>query len=287
MDGIFNVVTDMINEMFGKTTQVVVNPDVKELLKNVPRRTELIKNSNINLMLTLNEKVFMVFHCNWATCSKQLNDLIKLKDLMNKPFHFEHVYYQDQYELHIPTDLGVPAILSRHVPVLDAVDVAWENNMPKLQVAAKYQEWRHGEYYMAIYNPLDNIWHAVRRTETRDMFLPINQTISYDNSWKTLNISSARLPLTEYSTAGLRTQARNYVTILGDETGVLNKHCPKCMHVQKVLGVVNHRKSEQSIDSKDTGLHYYLGITDCDGYVTPRPLRSWMDAFKIDQDETM
>ncbi|XP_031836004.1 larval-specific very high density lipoprotein [Nomia melanderi] len=287
VDGMFNVVTDIINEIFGKRTQVVVNPNAKELLKGVTRTAKLMKNSNVNLMLTLNEKVYMVFHCNWATCSKQLMDLIKLEDLMDKSFHFEHVHYHDQYELHIPTDLGVPAILSTQVPVLDAADVAWEKDTSKVHVTAKYQEWRHGEYYMAIYNPLDDIWHAIRRTGTRDIFLPINQTISHDSSWETVTVSSARLPLTEYSIAGLRTQARNYVTISGDETGVLNKSCPKCMSIQKVLGVANHRRSEQSIDSKDTGLHYYSGVTDCDGYVTPTPLRSWMNAFKIDHDETI
>ncbi|XP_015428511.1 PREDICTED: uncharacterized protein LOC107185358 [Dufourea novaeangliae] len=291
IDGLPEMLNDINVDIFGSTIHEITSQHVKNLLNTVTKEPKIWNDINAHLMLTWNDKVFMVWHCDKNNWEKVVHDLVWWwNSLVNRDHsvHQQFVLFDDNYEQHVATDFGVPAVLSTKTPVLDSLKlntvVTREGNNIKMQLKMKYQEWKHGEYFMTIYNPFADVWHGVRRTGTRDVVIAFDWNIVYNNVSKGIKVTSARLPTTEYSVTGLLTQAKNYVTVLGDENGALTDSCPSCFHIQNVTGTINRKVHEVDVDSVDTALHFNLGIYNCEGYSTPLPLAAWLQVLSADRD---
>ncbi|XP_076624582.1 larval-specific very high density lipoprotein [Colletes latitarsis] len=294
IEGLPGVMKETMNKIFGSAVKGVIKQNVRGLITETAKNIKAIGPFKIQLVLTtLNDNVVTVLHYDQDTWWEVFDKLNWWKQCItehSKQINAQNVYYDDNYEMHVPTDFGVPAVLATKSPVLDSLKLnmvcSKEMNLTKMQLKMKYQEWTHGEYFMSIYNPIADTWHAIRRTGTRDIVIPHDLTIVYNNVSNSIKITTPRLPMNEYSTVGLLTQAKNYVTVR-DETDALTKSCPDCSHIQNVTGVVSNRTHVHDIHSKDNGLRYYLGIYNCEGHVTPLPIAHWYNAIAFDRSEPM
>ncbi|XP_076167067.1 larval-specific very high density lipoprotein [Ptiloglossa arizonensis] len=290
VEGMPEIIRSLKGEVLGKTVKTINKQNVKNLITEAAKSAPIDKPVKMYMILTgLNDNVVAVLHYNKDTWRRFFDELNWWKQCMtdhNKHVNWQNVFYQENYEMHVPTDFGVPAVLATKMPMVDSLKLkticSKEDNVVKVQLMARYQEWKHGEYFMSIYNPLADTWHAVRRTETRDVVLPLDLTIAYNSVLKNLMVTTSRRLLTDYSTVGLLTQARTYVTVMEDETGVLASCCPHCSHVQNVTTVINNKPHEVDVHSRDLALRYYWGIYNCDRHVTPLPLAGWVEAITAD-----
>lgn len=267
---------------FGAANLQVDQKDVHTLLVKAAAELPESKNATVHVSMTWNDNVVIMRWYNRDNITKILRDWSSWKEFFNN-VNRQTVIFDDHYEMHVPTDCGVPAVLATRTPTLDSwrseVDVSHEGDLTKMQLISKYQKWKHGEYVMTLYNPYADTWHSIRRTGTLDVVLPINMTMTYNKDWTNVQITTPRLPMTEYSTVGMLTQAKNYVTVTGDRTGALAASCPDCVHIQNVTGVISHRTSMHDFHSKDTALRAFSGIYNCEGHANPLSMNDLRKIF--------
>ncbi|XP_076241157.1 larval-specific very high density lipoprotein [Calliopsis andreniformis] len=284
IDGLQGIKNDFVKNVFGSSQEPIEDERINTFLAKVASNMHEFKNTEVCIFLTANDNVIVAMHYSKETWMKFVQELSLWKNVIEN-INEQYVLYDDHYEMHVPTDFGVPAVLATKTPSLDSFNVNIttikdENGKDeKTQITCKYQEWKHGEYVMSIYNPIADVWHSIRRTGTRDTVLGINMTISYNAHSKSIQITFPRLPITEHSTIGSLTQAKNFVTITGDRRNVLPDSCPTCLHIQNVTGVISNKTQEFKFDSEDTALLLYSGIYNCEGHITPLPLADFHKIF--------
>lgn len=278
--------------MFSNVERQITNENVKHVLTKAATNIPATKPIQICIFLTWNDNVVTVLHYNRHTFMKLFTDLKSWKENIAQN-NLQHIHYDDHFEMHVPTDFGVPAILATRTPNLDSLKGSVvpvpleERHFTKLQLKTKYQQWKHGEYVMSIYNPIADAWHSIRRAGTCDAVVSTEATVSYDKDKKSIVMTLARLPVTEYSTTGLSTHAKNYVTVTDDESGALANSCASCLHIQNVTGVISNKAYELSVDSKDTALRFLAAIYNCEGHVTPLPIAKWHEIISMYHDRPM
>ncbi|XP_017887185.1 uncharacterized protein LOC108629205 [Ceratina calcarata] len=295
IDGLDKVVKTTKHEVLGKAIKAIKNESVKNILTKVALDMPQTKDIDINVMFTMNNNVVSMFHSdknNWL----QILDEIKqwrrfLTQYMNN-INWQTVLYHNHFEMHIPTDLGVPAVFASKVPSFDSVKgnvvLSEDKNLLGLKIKVKYQCWIHAEYMMSIYNPIADTWHSIRRASSQDVALPIDLNIGYNQDTKNLKITLPRLPVSDFSVAGIAIYAKNYVTITGDETDQLRSSCASCRHHEMVTGNINSKTYENVIDSKDTGLRLTMAVHNCESHVTPvSPVVEWLKVLSDQHKSTM
>lgn len=269
------IVKDIDENVFGNVVQAIKNDNVKNVLISAAKIMPKIKDVNVNVILTMNDNVVSIFHCTKNNWQKILNELKQWKRLITEYMdvvNWQTVLYHDYHEMHVPTDLGVPAILSTKIPSLFSLvgsfEVSEDKNLLILKPKIKYQQWMHGEHTMSIYNPVADVWHSVHKTSSFDIVAPCEMTIGWNWKTKSLKVTWPRLPVTDFSVAGISIHGKNYITVLNDQHDLLKKSCFTCHHYEVVTNNVNLRTYENTFDSKDIGTRFKMQY-HCDNDFIP------------------
>ncbi|XP_054003278.1 uncharacterized protein LOC128889579 [Hylaeus anthracinus] len=294
-EGVPFIIQAIQDEFFGSAATEITKQNLKRLMEDVDRNEKFPKPGSLYVILTgANDNVVAVLHQNILDFKQLLSKLNWWKQLIadhDKQVNAQHIFYEDNYEMHVATDFGVPAVLATKTPVLDSVRLnvvhSTEEKVVNMQVKFRYQEWKHGEYFMSVYNPLVNAWHAVRRTGTRDIVVPLSMAISFDAATQNVVFSVSRQPKTEYSTMGLLTHAKNFVSVMDDASEALSTSCPQCSHIETVTGGISNKVHQLDVHVRDNALRYYMGIYNCEGHVTPLPIAEWFNVLSVDHTAPM
>ncbi|CAL7950642.1 unnamed protein product [Xylocopa violacea] len=299
IEGLSEVVKNVKHKVFGQSVQAIKNPNVKNVLAKAARDMPAVGDVDVNVILTINDYVVSMYHYNKDNWMHALDEMAQWKkfftDNMNNvnwQSYYSSVVYRNHFEMHMPTDLGVPAILSAKVPSFDSfrgnIVLSEDKNLLGFKVKVRYQSWTHAEHAMSIYNPIVDVWHVIRRPSVQDIIVPIEMNVGYNSETKNIKISLPRLPVSEYSVTEISTYVKSYVSILGDETDHLKNSCGTCHHHEMVTGVVNPKKYENVVESKDTGLKFTTAVYNCESTVTPvPPMVEWMETLTDVHKNTM
>lgn len=268
--GIDEIMKIVKKELMGTAVENLTNKNVQNILNRAAHDMPTKQKIHVDLCLTLNGHVFMAEHYDHTEITKIPEDLLLF--VKQTTGNFQDVMYDTFYEMQVPTDMGLQAVLSTKMPFV----LSWRYNsvrtdthIPSLNTKIEIDTrlWKHGEYVMSIYNPIVDVWHSIRRATTQDLVLPVEMNISYNNEAKSLKISWPRLPATKLSHGGMRHHAKNLVTITQDEQDMLKGCCSTCQH-HTVVTTGKKKVYSTTADSKDFGLKYSSMTYDCDSEVT-------------------
>ena len=261
----------------GSLTNAHVLSVLQRAAQNANLSTELI----VDLILMSNGNVVLANNYKSDAIVKMLSDvsryLINIKDSLI--INTQHIKYDHLYEKQVTSDMGLPVVLENRVPVLTSLkfnNVLSKDSDPmtmNLELSAKI--WRHGDYSITIYNPMADVWHAIRRATATDIAIPLNANIIYNPETQNLKMTFPNLPATKLSIAGVVTHAKDCVTVNEDDTEALKKSCPTCQNQVVVSrGIVEKKVHQSTFDSKDTGLKLSAAVFDCENGVTPQTLNA-------------
>lgn len=257
-------------ELIGITVENLTNKNVKNILIRAAKDMPMKKPIHVDICITLNDHVVVAQHFNQNTFKNVLNEMHQMKQMMTA--NFQDIVYDTLYEMQVPTDMGLQGVFSTKMPQLWSLkfnNVRTEIKMPsmnmKFDVDARI--WRHGEYVMSVYNPIVDVWHSIRRATIQDVALPVQMSVGYNHEAKSLKITMPRLPVNKLSIMGIRSYAKNLVTITEDEHDILKTCCATCHHHTVV--VAGEKKNHHVVmDSKNVGLKYSMSIFDCENEMT-------------------
>ncbi|KAK2584789.1 hypothetical protein KPH14_007107 [Odynerus spinipes] len=290
LDDIMNIVKE---QLLGNVMDVIQNENIRNLLINAAKDMPVKKEIHLDICITMNGQVVQAIHYDkndWMKVFDVLKDWKKVIADVN--INTQKVIFDTFYEMHVPTDMGLPAVLGTKIPTMMSFtlnSLLSEAKMPlNLNLKMDARVWQHGEYAMSIYNPIVDVWHSIRKVMSHDFVLPIDMIIGYNHEMTSLKVTFPRLPVNKLSIGGARTHAKNYVTVTEDETDVLKKSCATCHHHEVVTKGTAHKKYYQNaFDSKDTGLQYSMSIFDCESEVTPvSRMTEWIQALSDDHKNT-
>ncbi|XP_076757281.1 larval-specific very high density lipoprotein [Xylocopa sonorina] len=299
IEGLHEIMKNVKHKVFNQSVQAIKNTNVKNVLTKAARDMPVLEDVDVNVILTINDYVVSMYHYNKDNWMHALDEMAQWKEFftenmndINWQSYYSSVAYRNHFEMHMPTDLGVPAILSAKVPSFDSlvgtVSFSEDKNLSDYTVQVKYHSWTHAEPAMSVYNPIVDVWHVIRRPSVQDIVLPIKMHVRYNSETKNIKVTLARLPVSEYSVAEMSTYVKSYVSIFGDETDHLKKSCDTCHHHEMVTGVVNPKKYENVVESKDTGLKFTTSVYNCESTVTPvPPMVEWMKTLTDGHKNTM
>ncbi|XP_011873296.1 PREDICTED: uncharacterized protein LOC105565058 isoform X2 [Vollenhovia emeryi] len=269
--GLDEIMKVIKKELIGTTVENLTNKNVQNILIRAAQDMPMRRPVHIDICITLNGVVAVVNHYDQNTFKNMFDDIYQLKQTMVG--NFQEITYDTLYEMQVPTDIGLQAVLSTRMPQLWSLkfnNVRTEVKMPsvnmKLDVDARV--WRHGEYAMSVYNPIVDVWHSIRRATVQDVAMPVQMSIGYNHEAKSLKITMPRLPVNKLSITGIRFYAKNLVTITEDEQDILKTCCATCHH-HTVVTTGEKKHHHVTVDSKDLGLKYSTSIFDCENEVTP------------------
>lgn len=259
------------NELVGTTVDDLTNKNVQNILIRAAQDMPVKRPIHVDIAITLNGVVVFVNHYDHNSFRNMFNDIYQLKQTMVG--NFQDITYETNYEMQVPTDMGLQAVLSTKRPqVLSLKFNNVHSEVKKPSVSMKFdvdaRVWRHGEYVMSIYNPIVDVWHSVRRATVQDIALPVQMSVGYNHEAKSLKITVPRLPVNKLSYTGIRSYAKNLVTITEDEQDVLKTSCATCHH-HTVVTTGEKKNHHVAVDSKDVGLRYSMSVFDCENEVTP------------------
>lgn len=289
------MIREVKKEVLGQAVDIITNENVKQLLSHAAVDAPINNNIDICMLLTLNNNVVTTFHADKAEWKKMLNELKDWKNLINKHldnFNWEHVTYDNHFEMHVPTDLGMPTVLFTKMPWVDSLKIhtviSEQSSAVNLKLQMKYVGWKHGEHALSLYNPIADVWHSVRKTSAFDVVVPIDMSVSYYPETNSVKVTLPRLPSTEFSIAGMLTSAKSFVTVTDDETNALKDSCPECHHYAVVTNNVDKKMYKNIMDSQDTGLQCSMVIYHCENNLTPvPPVSEWLQVFSNKNKNTM
>lgn len=259
-------------ELVGTTIENLMNKNVQNLLIRAAQDMPMKMPIHLDFCITLNDVVVVAHHYDQNSFRNMFeHDAYQLKQTMVG--NFQEITYDTLYEMQVPTDMGLQAVLSTRMPHLWSLkfnNLGTEIKRPsmnmKLNVDAR--TWSHGEYVMSVYNPIVDVWHSIRRATVQDVAFPMQMNIGYNHEAKSLKVSMPRLPVNKLSVTGIRHYAKNLVTITEDEHDILKTNCATCQH-HAVVTTGEKKNHHVAVDSKDMGLKYTMSIFNCENEITP------------------
>nr|XP_050865119.1 uncharacterized protein LOC127070756 [Vespula vulgaris] len=290
MDEIINMIK---KQLVGNIMEIIKDENVMKIFKKIVQDMPVNENIYVDLAITVNDQVVQTIHLdknNWMTILDKVKDWKNI--ISNANINVQGVVYDTFYEMYVPTDMGLQAVLTTKVPVLASAKlntVPTEDKVPlNMDLKLDTRLWKHGEYAMSIYNPIVDVWHSIRRVTSADVALPTDMNIVYNHKTSNLKLTFQRLPVSKYSNSGIVSYAKNYVTITEDETDELKKSCATCQHYEVVtLGEKYQKSYKSSYNSEDSGLQFFTSIFDCESNVTPTTNKiEWMQAFSSENKNT-
>ncbi|XP_015176309.1 PREDICTED: vitellogenin-6-like [Polistes dominula] len=271
----------------------IANENVKNILKKVAKDMPLDHDINVDLTITINDQVVQTLHLDKNNVVSVFDKIENVESILsNANMNIQNVLYDTFYEMQVPTDMGLQAVLSTRIPVMSSAQInthiTKDNAILNLGLKLDARLWRHGEYFMSIYNPIADVWQSIRRVTSNDIAVPLDINIVYNKEMSSLTVTSQRLPVNKYSISGLLTHVKNYVTITDDDNDELKKSCATCHHHEVVTKGTEHKKNYQSTyDSEDAGLQYSMSIFDCESTITPTTQKAnWIKAMSSENKNT-
>lgn len=271
MDEIMKIVQ---KELMGTSIKNLSNKNVQNILSRAAYDMPAKKNIHVDICVTLHGHVVFANHYDQTHISKLPEELLQVVKQMVG--NYQDITYDTFYEMQVPTDMGLQAVLSTKMPSLWSLrfnNARTETQNPSLNtkietnIKIDTRMWRHGEYVMSVYNPIVDVWHSIRKATTQDISLPMDMNIGYNHEAKSIKISLPRLPATKLSHSGMQHHTKNLVTITEDEQDMLKRCCATCQH-HAVVTTGEKKVFQSSVDSKDTGLKFSAWTFDCDSDVT-------------------
>lgn len=268
MDEAVNLVK---KELFGRSVEGLSNKNVQNVLVHAAKDMPAQKSVQVDIRVTLNDHVIIANHYDKDNFVNVMHDV--LQDVLNIKQtifgNYQEVVYSNLYEMQVPTDIGMQAVLGTKIPQLWSVkfnEIVTDVKKPSVNVkiAVDTRVWKHGGYVMSIYNPIADVWHAIRRSITEDVALPVETIISYNQDSKSLKINMPRLPMNKLSHVGVRHFAKNLVTVEHDEKNILKP----CCHHYTVATTGNKKTYHEVMNLKDIGLEYLTMIYGCENGIT-------------------
>jgi len=274
--------------LIGNTIENINNKNIQNILMRAAQDMPTKKPVHLDICITLNGRVIMANYYDQNTYKNVLDDTLHLKQMMNG--NMQEIVYDTLYEMQVPTDMGLQAVLSTKMPQLLSMKFNIHNDVKKPSMNVKFdvdtRVWKHGEYVMSIYNPIVDVWHSVRRATVQDVAVPVEMSVGYNHETKSLKITMPRLPVTKLSHTGMRFHAKNLVTITEDEQDVLKVCCATCHH-HTIVTNGEKKNHHVAVDSKEMGLKYSTTIFDCENNVTPmNNAEEWQRALSPEHKNT-
>lgn len=281
----------MINRQLGGNVMKIINDkNVLNVLKKAAEDMPVRENIYIDLAITVNDQVIQTTHLdqnNWMTVFDKVKDWKNI--ISNVNVNVQGVIYNTLYEMYVPTDMGLQAVLTTKMPTLASVKVNTvpiiDNALLNMDLKLDTRLWEHGEYVMSIYNPVVDVWHSIRRVTSHDVELPFAMNIVYDQITSNLKLT---FKVNEFLNSGARTYVKNYVTITEDEENKLMTSCPTCEDYAVVTLGDSHKKVFKNIyDLMNTGFQYFTSTYDCESNITPITKEvEWVQAFSSENKNT-
>ncbi|XP_046813356.1 LOW QUALITY PROTEIN: uncharacterized protein LOC124421789 [Vespa crabro] len=284
-------IMNMINKQWsGNIMEIINDENVINILKKTAKDMPVKENIYVDLAITVNDQVVQTIHLdkdNWMTIFDKVKDWKNI--ISNVNVNVLGVIYDTFYEMYVPTDMGLEAVLTTKIPVLLSAKlntVSIKDNVP-LNMNLKFDThlWKHGEYVMSMYNPIVDIWHSIRRVTTKDIKIPAAMNIFYNNETSNVKLT---FKMNEFLNLGALSYVKNYVTITEDEEDKLKKSCDTCKHYEVVTKGDNYKKTyDNTYELKGTGLQYFMTTFDCENSNTPATKEiEWMQAFSSENKNT-
>lgn len=280
-----------INRQLGGNVMNVINDkNVLNVLKKAAEDMPVKENIYIDLAITVNDQVIQTIHLdqnNWMTVFDKIKDWKNI--ISNVNVNVQGVIYNTFYEMYVPTDMGLQAVLTTKMPILASAKV---NTVPiidnvhlNMDLKLDARLWEHGEYAMSIYNPVVDVWHSIRRVSSNEVELPFATNIVYNHVTSNLKLT---FKVNEFLNFGTRTYVKNYVTITEDQENKLMTSCPTCENYGTVTLGDSHKKIfKNTYDLMNTGLQYFTSIYDCESNITPITKEvEWVQAFSSENKNT-
>lgn len=262
------------------SSRELTNSNVLQVLRKAARDMPVPKDLLVDVVITYKGRVVLANHYTEGSWTKLYEDLLHhaattvKRDPTTSKIHgsrnVQHITYDNLYEKQVTSDMGLPVVLETRIPIVTSLRTNYNASSHGTDLEFDTRIWRHGDYSMSIYNPMADVWHAVRRSTATDISIPIRASFSYNKETKNARISLPRLPANGLSITGARTHSKDCVTVNEDDIEALQRSCPTCNHQEDVsLGESAKKSYRNSVDSKDTGLQYSMEIFDCENGVTP------------------
>ncbi|XP_012273871.1 uncharacterized protein LOC105696201 [Orussus abietinus] len=294
VEGMDDILKNIVFEKVMSTLETVSNENVNNLLKLAAKDMPQHKDMHVEVCFMMHDHVIFAGQYDKDNWKKFFQDYgIWMEFQQNMNVNWQHVQYDELYEAHVPTDLGVPMVMATRIPSVTSLKLNAQMTEEKPSINVKLntvmQTWRHGHYSISVYNPIADVWHSVERMFASDVMMPVEGSVSFAANTKSLKIILPRLMHTESpQKTGMISHVKNYVTVTEDETNALKRSCPTCHHHEVITAGPTEKKYHQTtFESKDTGLLYSMAIFDCENGVTPvTHMKDWLRAMSSSHKNT-
>ena len=258
----------------------VTNANVLSVLQGAAQNVNLSTELIVDLIVINNGNVVLANNYKPGAMLSMLKDVSRYLNIKDTIFiNTQHITYDHLYEKQVTSDMGLAVVLENRVPILTSLkfnNVLSKDSDPiamDLHLSAKI--WRHGDYSITVYNPMADVWHAIRRATSTDIAIPLNVNIIYNSETRNLTMAFPNLPATKLSIAGFMAYAKDCVTVNEEDTEALKRSCPTCQNQVVVTSGIAEKKVHQStFDSEDTGLKLSAAVFDCESKVTRHTLNA-------------
>ncbi|KAK0159183.1 hypothetical protein PV328_010101 [Microctonus aethiopoides] len=291
-DDIFRTFMEKRSIVMGKLNDEKVLNILKQAASDMPT----MKKMHVDLIIMRKGRVVSANHFDEKSLHILYQTVGQLFETMATEAKImkQHVIYTNLYEQQIISEMGLPVVIGTRLPQVASLNFNFTSDRmlssPRLNVDLKL--WRHGDYYMSIYNPLMDVWHSIKRSTAIDVSLPIRLIGNLNNG--VMKLTLPLLPAEKQeTTVGMKIHTKDITTVTEDETNTLKSACPTCQYHEIVTkGVAVRKYHVDTFDSRDVGLEFSSSIFDCENdidnaYLKKEFLRSvvydhknsWNDIF--------
>ncbi|XP_046403664.1 uncharacterized protein LOC124169193 [Ischnura elegans] len=241
---------------------------------NINEPSEKDEPVHVELIVQFQGRAIMTHYYNETNYHEMFSTLKSVGAGFGSAFHinYQRLMFPLINEITGPTDLGVPMALRIPIPFMFSlqgnftVDVVDAKLSRKVQIDMKY--WRNGGAFLAVYNPIGQLWHGVSRLHTTLLHLPMNYQATLDILQKKAQIVMSGL---DESVLGFAVHAGSNVfveALLSSEDRVpkaLLASCETCDSHVPVMGNRHHQKLESAnFELENVGVNLIFRYFDCD-----------------------
>lgn len=281
---------DIFSKFIEKKTIVMgkLNDEkVLNVLKQAASDMPPTKKVHVDLIVMRKGRVVSANHFDENSLQKLYQTMGQLLESMSTEAKImkQHVIYTNLYEQQIISEMGLPVVIGTRLPQVASLNINFTSDQmlrsPKLNIDLKL--WRHGDYYMSIYNPLMDVWHSIKRSTAIDVSIPIRLIGNLYNG--VMKLTLPLLPAEKQeTTVGMKIHTKDITTVTEDEANTLKTTCPTCQYHETVTkGVAAKKYHADTFDSRDVGLQFSSSIFDCENDIDNAYLKKeWLRSVIYD-----
>ncbi|KAK0162931.1 hypothetical protein PV327_006658 [Microctonus hyperodae] len=282
-DQIFTAYMEKTTNLMGKLNDEKVLNVLKQAATDMPST----KKMHVELIIMRKGRVVSANYFDENSLQKLYETMRHLFEFMATEVKFtkQHVIYTNLYEQQIISEMGLPVVIGTRLPQVASLNFNFTSDklLSSHKLEADLKLWRHGDYYMSIYNPLMDVWHSIKRSTAIDVSIPIRFIGNFGNRTMKLTVPLLSAEKQE-TTFGIKIHTKDITTVTEDEADTLKSACPACKHHEIVTKGVEARKYHvDTFDSRDVGLQFSSSIFDCENDIDNVYLkREWLRSVIYD-----